>query len=770
MMADKLDTSHQQRKAVVYLRQSSPQQLVHCRESTDRQYALARRAADLGWPAQRIEIIDEDLGKSGSGTAWRAGFQSLARQVADGQVGAVLALEVSRFARSSTDWHHLLDLCGWAGTLIVDEDAIYDPRDPNDRLLLGLKGQMSEAERYWMRLRLQGGKLNKARRGAYWLRAPIGYVWDDDAERLGLDPDEAVRDAVSLAFKRFRLDGSAYGVVRYFARNGLQMPRRPPGGALTWGRPTVQAVERMLHNPIYTGAYVYARRASRPIVRDGRLVGYKIEPLPMESWKVLLRDRHPAYLSWDDYMANQRRLDENRGDFGLPLRRGAPRNGAALLQGRVLCGLCGARMHVAYAGQQRRPQYICRSPSDHGEKRSWSILANRLDGAVVEQFLAAASPPEVELSLAVGREAERQSDELARQWRHRLETAAYEARLAERRYMAVDPENRTVARTLERSWEDKLREKEELERAFGRAAEDKGVVLGPAERARVFALARDLRAVWHAASTTDEQRKNLLRTLITEIAIRPVDATRSAVHVEILWETGAVQRLDVPLRPRIYPLDEPLRDTLEALMREGVTDARMAEILNTRGVPNGRDTPWNTEMVCRTRARSGLVRAQIPDLPTRGPRKNADGLYSGRGAAERLGISMRQVQALEARGVLRRVQGAEQSRYSRWYRLDDHDVERVHQALDEAPTRREKEPEIRADGLLSARGVAARLGVSTACVRGWVQAGALQPAEGGGYGRSFWFRLREEDIGRLIPAAEAFKARQKNSHVKKPAR
>lgn len=768
MRTDKLKPSHLERAAIVYLRQSSPQQLVSCRESTERQYALAARAAELGWPAQRIEVIDEDLGKSGASTEWRAGFQTLARRIAEGQVGAVLALEVSRFARSSSDWHHLLDLCGWATTLIIDEEALYDPRDPNDRLLLGLKGQMSEAERYWMRLRLQGGKMNKARRGAYWMRAPIGYIWNEDAERLDLDPDQSVRDAIALAFDRFRIDGSTYAVVRYFVQHGLLLPRRPPGGTVRWGIPSPHALQRLLHNPLYTGAYVYGRRTSRPIVREGRLVGIHRDPLPQDAWSVLLRDRHPAYLSWDDYMANQRRLEENRGEFCLPVRRGAPRKGAALLQGRVLCGRCGARMHVLYTGREGKPIYQCRSAQQLGQKRTlcWSILAHRIDGAILEQFFAATSPPEVELGLAVAREAERQSDEIRRQWRHRLESAAYEVRLAERRYMAVDPDNRTVARTLERCWEEKLREKEEIERSFANANQARITTIGPEERARILALARDLRAVWAAATTTDDQRKNLLRTLITEVSIAPLDAIRSRVGVQILWETGAHQTFEVPLQPLVSRPDDQAHHTLETLVRQGRTDAEIARTLNDLGLRTGRSKPWTIDVVCQTRRRLALTRAAIPDLPPRSPRIRPDGLLSARAVAERLGLPFRQIQHLEARGVLQRVNLPEQGKNTRWYRLDKATVARLRQALDAPPVHREKDPERRADGLLSARGVAARLGVSPGRVRGWVRDGVLVPVEGGGNGRSFWFQLQDDDVQRLSASAEAFRARQKNSHVK----
>ncbi len=762
MTNEKLQPFHRERKAIVYLRQSTQHQLVNHRESTQRQYALAERAADLGWPSQRVEVIDEDLGRSGTGTAWRTGFQLLAREIAEGRVGAVLALEVSRFARSSSDWHQLLDLCGWASTVIVDEQAVYDPRDPNDRLLLGLKGQMSEAERYWMRLRLQGGKSSKARRGALRIAAPIGYAWDEAAGKLDMDPDERVRDAIALVFARFRVDGSAHGVLRYLVRNGLELPHRPPGAATAWGRPRSGAIQRLLHSPIHAGAYVFGRTETRPIVEEGRLRGVRQFAVPVESWKVCIRDSHPGYIDWDEFMSNQQRLDQNRGHFKIPLRRGAPREGVALLQGIVICGRCGTRMHVTYTGSNGSPRYECHASGKYGDSVTcWSVLAGAIDQAVVERFLAVASPPEVDLSLAVARAAQGQASEVERQWRHRLEQAAYDARLAERRYMAVDPENRTVARTLERLWEEKLREKEEVERDYGRARLERKVDLGPADHARILELARDLRRVWDAPSTADDQRKNLLRVLVQEVALSPVGDPRHAARVEILWETGSVERFDIPLRRRVFPVDDELRSVIVALMRQGLTDEELARALNERDASNGRDRPWDASMVQATRERAGLLRAAVTGLPPQGKRVRADGLWSARAVADRFGVPLRTIQTWEQRGLLHRASGGGKLGTRKWFHLDQAAVERIERGRDAPAPRREKDPEQREDGLLSTRGVASRLGVSTNRVLLWVAEGVLAPEEGGGKGKSLWFRLDEASIDRLTPAALRFRQRSK---------
>lgn len=765
MTSDKLQPFHRERKAIVYLRQSSQHQLVNNRESTQRQYALADRAADLGWPPQRVEVVDEDLGRSGTGTAWRTGFQLLAKEVAEGRVGAVLALEVSRFARSSTDWHQLLDLCGWASTVIVDEQAVYDPRDPNDRLLLGLKGQMSEAERYWMRLRLQGGKLSKARRGELRLHAPIGYVWDASSSRLEMDPDERVRDAIALVFERFRIDGSAHAVLRYLVRHALDLPHRPLGGAVSWGRPRSGAIERLLHSPIHAGAYVLGRTESRPVVADGRLLGVRQVRTPTEAWKVCIHERHPGYISWDEYMSNQERLDQNRAHFQVPLRRGAARDGAALLQGIVLCGRCGARMQVNYKGRFQTARYTCPSHGRYGEASvCWTIGAAAIDSAVVDRFLAVAIPPEVELSLAVAREAEGQAKDLERQWRHRLDQAGYEARIAERRYMAVDPDNRTVARTLERLWEEKLREKEAVEAAYERARQARKVDLGPADQARILDIARDLRKVWDAPSTTDDQRKNLLRVLIQEVAVSPVGDPRRATHIEILWETGAVERFDIPHRPGVYRLPAAAKAAIETLMREGLPDDEVARALNERGIASVTDRAWDARLVFQMRRRANLPRLGAEALPPIGPRIRADGLYSARAVAERFNVPLRMIEKWQARGLLRPAEGGGGIAQRKWFHLDQATIEQIERGKDAPTPKREKEPHQRDDGLFSTRGVANRLGVAPHVVQVWTAAGLLDPVEGGGKGKSLWFRLDEDTIERLTPLVERCRARARKLH------
>ena len=641
-MNNKILATHLDRRAAVYLRQSTLKQVHENRESTARQYALRQRALDLGWPDARVDVIDDDLGQSGSSTERRTGFQRLAEEVAHGRVGAIFALEVSRLSRSSADWHRLLDLCGLADVVIADEQAVYTPRDYNDRLLLGLKGTMSEAEQYWMRLRLQGGKLNKARRGELRFPTPTGYEWEEASLRFRLDPDEQVQRALRLLFERFRLEGSAYAVMRYFAQHGLKLPQRDPQtGEMRWVYPHECRVRTILRNPVYTGAYVWGRREQRATLVDGEVRRHHTKEMPQEAWKVCLRNHHPAYLRWDDFMANQKKLHANRTNHQSPEQRGAAREGCALLQGLALCGRCGHRMATNYpTGEARLARYVCRAPYKHvGDTRvCWSVSAAAIDEAVSELFLEAVQPPEIELGLAVVRETERQAGDIDRQWKLRLDRLRYEARLAERRYKAVDPDNRVVARALEREWNEKLTELEEVEREHQDARRREKLDLSDEDRARILALAKDLPRVWNAASTTNAERKNLLRMLVREVTLSAVDGERMT-RVQLLWQTGAVSDFTVERRRRWATTtpDEAV-ESIRALVAKKKTDAQIAAALNARGLRTGHGNAWSSSSVQGLRLRRGLSsRADQPSM--RPPERRADGMYSVRGVAARFGVT-----------------------------------------------------------------------------------------------------------------------------------
>lgn len=696
-MNDKIQATHLERRAVVYLRQSTLKQVHEHHESTTRQYALERRARELGWPAERIDIIDEDLGQSGASTVGRTGFQRLAEQIADGRIGAIFALEVSRLARSSADWHRLLELCGLADVLIVDEQAIYTPRDYNDRLLLGLKGTMSEAEQYWMRLRLQGGRLSKARRGELRLPPPAGYEWDEVTHRFRLDPDEQVQRAVRLVFERFRFEGSAYEVLRYCLSHGLKMPVRDPRTReLKWVTAKYGMLNSMLHNPVYAGAYVFGKREKRTALVEGRVRREHSTKMPQQAWKVCLRDHHPAYITWEEYMANQKKLSANQANHGMPDHRGAPREGQALLQGLVLCGRCGRRMMTLYKGSKRSPYYDCRHPAQSGRDMGlcWSVSSVAIDQAVAQLFLETVQPPEIELSMAVAREAERQASELAQQWKLRLERARYEAQLAERRYKNVDPEMRVVARTLEREWNEKLSELAHLEGEYQEVLRRQKVRLTDKDRARLLALARDLPSVWRAQSTTQAERKNLLRILISEVVLNPVEVPERMTRVQVVWVTGVTSDFTVP-RVRFYGRVPPTEaiELMRQLLEQNRSDKEIRDELNRRGLPARTKPTWTLHAVRRLRRSLGMFRWHKGTgvQPSRRlPERRTDGLYSVHGVAARLGVTEAVVHSWVEQGKLQGVEGGGHG-HPWWFKLDRATLKKLKAARDqnEKPSRRQ---------------------------------------------------------------------------------
>ena len=670
-MSTKIERTHQERRAVVYLRQSTLKQVVEHTESTMRQYALRDRAIELGWLAEQVDVVDIDLGHSGARVEGRVGFQQLSEDIAHGRVGAIFALEVSRLARSCADWHHLLDLCRYADVVIVDENAVLCPRDANDRLLLGLKGTMSEAELSWMRLRMEGALVSKARRGELYHQPPAGYVWDPAAERLSLDPDEQVQGAIRLVFEQFRATGSARGVARYFLEHRLHLPARGPGNnEARWVLPKPGSFQNVLHNPIYAGAYVFGRRQAKVSMKDGQVVRSSVR-VGIDAWRVCLRDHHPAYISWEEFMANQRTLHDGSVARGGDRRGGAPREGAALLQGIVLCGRCGHRMHPAYPGDHPY-RYECHSPITQGTgaKMCWSVSAASIDARVAALFLAAVRPPEIELALAVATETERQSDAVTKQWQLALDRAQYEARLAERRYKAVDPDNRVIARTLEREWNDKLVELERLQQEYEAAKRERKVDLTEEDRATILALSKDLPRVWKASTTTTNDRKNLVRLLVREVALAPVDVPRRRIRIRVLWQTGTVTETEVPAPPFGAPgASAAARRVIEECVARRDLSSEIAAELNRRGLTSGGGREWTAQAVMSYCVRRGI--RQPERLPYgRVPAQRSDGLYSTRGLAHELGVSIHVVQGWFQKGLLNEAEGGGKGR-ARWFRVDD---------------------------------------------------------------------------------------------------
>ena len=510
-MNPKIQEQHRSKPAYIYLRQSTPSQVRHHQESTERQYALREKALELGWSESLIRTLDRDLGKPGTEMARREDFKTLVAEVSMGQVGAVFALEVSRLARSNLDWHRLLELCALTETLVIDEDGCYDPADFNDGLLLGLKGAMAQAELHFLHARLQGGKLNKAKKGELRFPVPVGFCYDEQT-RIVMDPDEEVRAAVGLVFR------SAFGVMQRSAESGLRFPKRSYGGAwdgkIIWGRLTHSRVLGMLRNPSYAGMYVFGRyRYRREISAEGA-VHKRIHVVAMADWRVSLKEHHEGYITLEEFFNNRERLEKNRTNGEQTLLAGPAREGLALLQGLLLCGTCGHALTVRYTGNGGiYPCYLCNRLRREGlaSKDCMSFRCDLLDAAIAEEVLKALEPAEIELALAALQELESRDRAISRQWQMRLERAEYEAALAERRYQEVDPSQRLVAGTLERRWNDALLQLEDLKKQAAEFQRQEARVTTEEQKANVLALATDLPRLWCAPTTQAKDRKRMLR-------------------------------------------------------------------------------------------------------------------------------------------------------------------------------------------------------------------------------------------------------------------
>jgi DNA invertase Pin-like site-specific DNA recombinase len=548
----KIRPNHLRRAAVVYVRQSTLHQVRGNRESGDRQYALAERAKALGWPAVAVQTIDEDQGRSGAHAEQRQGFKKLLAEIGAGQVGVVLALEASRLARSSLDWHRLVEICVVTDTLLADETAVYNPRDPNDRLLLGVKGTLSEAELFTLRCRLHEGRWNKAKRGELANSLPVGYV-RTEAGAVVKEPDRQVQARLSYVFKRFAELRVARRVLLHLQREKLTVPTKvwggPRHGTIRWKVPTLSDIMRLLHNPIYAGAYVYGQKEYDPFDRSQTNGKAKTKSRPVEQWPVCLRDVYPAYICWEQFTNNQQILHDNWFRHGS---RGAPRNGRALLQGIVRCGRCGSRMTVfTYSTKEKRaPGYGCVAAYLNGAAATCQMMSSApVDAAVTELFLAAVTPAQLDIALHALDQYEADQAEARRQRQLQIERAEYEVEIARRRYEATDPANRLVAAELESRWEQALRYRDQLRREAEECDRRTDHAMGAADRARVRQLAGDLATVWHAPTTEMADRKALLRFLVQRVYLDGVTEA-GQIQITVEWHTGAHTSVSIP-RPAV---------------------------------------------------------------------------------------------------------------------------------------------------------------------------------------------------------------------------
>jgi DNA invertase Pin-like site-specific DNA recombinase len=589
----KITASHLSRTAVIYVRQSTLIQVERNTESTRRQYDLASRARQLGWPREAIRVIDGDLGISGSVTGQRDGFEGMVAEVALGQVGIILALEVSRLARDNAAWYRLLDLAGVCDTLVADADGVYHPALFNDRLVLGMKGIMSEAELHVLRARLEGGIRNKAARGELRRGLPVGLVWGEADGQIRFHPDEAVTGVIAAVFGQFAVCGSARATWLWLRAEGLRWPlqkvaytRRGGVPEITWVEPTYHAVHTTLTHPAYAGAYVYGRTRKERYLDPGGALRQRSRRLPRDQWEVLIPDHHPGFIDWDTYLDNQARIGTNIRPQARQPGTGAVREGCALLQGLATCGTCGRKLAIFYAGPAKCvPNYYCQGSAElvNGRgARHLSVGGQAIDAAVAAAFLAALAPAALDACLAAARQLEDGHDAALAQHQRQVEQARYNATRAERRYRAVDPDNRLVARGLEAEWETALRELADAETELARRHTARPKTLTPQEKQAILALGDDLDQVWNAPTTTDKDRKQLLRTLLDEVNITPHrdDPGPHAILV-LRWKGGAISELIVPLRRR-QPTIRTDEDTIELIRRLAVhyPDAKIAGILN----------------------------------------------------------------------------------------------------------------------------------------------------------------------------------------------
>jgi len=628
---DKVGAGHLARAAYLYVRQSTLRQVMENTTSTERQYGLRSRALALGWPPDQVVVIDEDLGRSGATAEGREGFARLVADVGLGKAGIVIGLEVSRLARNNADWHRLLEICALSETLILDEDGLYDPCSFNDRMLLGMKGQLSEAELHLLRARLRGGVLSKARSGDLEVPLPIGLVYDP-AGKVVLDPDQGVREAVAHLFVTFERTGSALATVKAFAAEGLSFPLRPRNGpdkdGLIWAPLRHNRVLQVLHNPRYAGAFCFGRHKSRR-GPDGR---QHTSLQPREQWISLIPGAHVGYISWADFEANGSRLAELSASRGTDRRASPPREGTALLQGMVVCGRCGGRMTVRYHTRAEHilPTYICQAEGIKTAKPICESLPGAsIDAAVGELLVSTMTPLALEVALSVQGELESRAGEADALRRTQVERARHAAEAARRRYLSVDPDNRLVAASLEADWNDALRELsragEDYERQAGMAG-----ALSETARAAIAALAGDFPALWSDPRTAQRERKRMVRLLVDDVTVARGE-TAVAVHVRLKGGQSVTLSLPVPL-----PVGAA-RKTPDAVVAEvdrlleRYTDAGVAAALNDAGVLSGTGQPFSAGIVLHIRSTYGLV--------SRAQRLAGRGLVGLAEAAAAMGVS-----------------------------------------------------------------------------------------------------------------------------------
>ena len=599
---NKVTGEHLKRKAYLYVRQSTIRQVIENTESARRQYDLQKRAIVLGWPQEQIEVIDSDLGQSGTSALEREGFQKLVAQVSLGRAGIVMGLEVSRLARNCADWHRLIEMCAMNHTLILDEDGIYNPTEFNDRLLLGLKGTMSEAETYLIRARLRGGILNKAQRGELHMPLPIGLAYDGNG-RTTLDPDTQVRKSIRLLFETFLQLGTAHRTAKYFRDNGILFPRRPPSSdkEIIWGPLPVHQVLLILHNPRYAGAYVYGRGHWKKKANGKK----KWEVSSRDQWRVFIPDAYQGYITWEQHEQIEQMIRNNALAYGIDHHHGPPREGPALLQARVVCGICGNRMTVRYhkRGEHYTPDYLCnRNFNEYGDPVCQNIPGAGIDKAVGELLLETLTPMAIEVSLAVQKQVMEKFEQADRLRLQQVERARYEVQCARQRYMLVDPANRLVADSLETEYNAKLHALEQAEDNYKQQREQEQETLETARKKQLFSLTKKFPVIWNDPHTPMRERKRIVALLIEDVTLIKSDM----ISIQVRFKGGSTTSLSIPIPLNAWQ-SRKTPDHVVSLLDELLAqhnEWEVAEILNERGCVTGAGTVFNQESVswvCKAR-------------------------------------------------------------------------------------------------------------------------------------------------------------------------
>jgi DNA invertase Pin-like site-specific DNA recombinase len=656
MTSELVTARHLGRKAVIYIRQSTPQQVLSNQESLRLQYALRQRARELGWCEADIEIIDSDLGRSGATATQREGFKDLIARVTLGEVGIIFSYEVTRLARNCSDWYPLLDLCGYRQCLIGDRDGVYDPGSANGRLLLGLKGTISEVELHTLRGRLTAGLLSKAERGELALLLPVGLVRGPQGV-VTKHPDREVQERIGLVFTAFLELGSIGKLLRCFRDHGLAVPRLDQAGAVTWRTPTHNMIAGILKNPAYAGAFVYGRtRSCHTTYASGKLVTARC---PMAEWKVVVTDRYPAYVDWAEFERIQAMLRDNYAEYTRQQTRGVPRDGAALLQGSVWCGRCGHKMAVEYKNGNR---YVCnvlqRTQAGH---LCQHLPADPIDACVVAAFFAAVSADELQVWIRA-QDARRQAEEaLERAEAQQAERLRYQALLAERQFNRVDPDNRLVASELEHRWEVALRELRQAEEGLAqrRASHNETDALGAKERNDFLALAAELPSIWQQPGMDRAHKKALLRCLIDKVILQRT--ARERIDIRIVWHGGEVS--EEHIEPRVRGLDAfshsaEMQARMLELARQGLTDAEAAKVLTTEGYRSPRGSRVLPRTVQNFRHRHRVLRGASRTHPQHIP-----GWLTMAELARQLQVSRYWIERRIHDGTIRIVWDAEAKRY-----------------------------------------------------------------------------------------------------------